>query len=74
MCSKRDVIIFFAGVAAMHTLGHIMVGYLGMLPMTFMSIEWTQNLNIFAIALNAIITLNFCFLIRSKVCSKRKKQ
>lgn len=57
MCSKRDVVIFFAGVSAFHTISHIMIGYLGILPLTFLSIEWTQNLNMLAIGLNVVITV-----------------
>lgn len=57
MCSKRDLVIFFAGVAAMHTLSHLMIGYLGVLPMTFMSIEWTQNLNMITIVASAVLTV-----------------
>lgn len=57
MCSKRDVIVFLAGASAFHTLSHIFIAYLGILPLTFLSIEWTQQLNIFAIVLNALITL-----------------
>jgi hypothetical protein len=57
MCSKRDIIIFFAGVSAFHTISHIMIGYLGILPLTFLGIDWTVQLNIISIAVNAIITL-----------------
>ncbi len=57
MCSKRDVVIFFAGVSAFHTISHILIGYLGVLPLTFLSIHWTVQLNMIAIAVNAVITV-----------------
>lgn len=56
MWSKKDFIIFFAGVEAFHTISHIIVAATGVLPLQFTFITWTQQLNIIAIIVNAIIT------------------
>jgi len=54
--SKRDIVIFFAGIQTFHTLSHIAINYLGILPIELV-INWTQQLNVLAIGINAIITL-----------------
>ena len=61
MCSKKNIIVFFAGAEAFHTLGHIIIGMSGMLPIKFFSILWTQNLNIVGIIINAVITMGLLY-------------
>lgn len=56
MWSKKDFIIFFAGVEAFHTVSHAIVAITGVLPLQFAFITWTQQLNIIAIVVNALIT------------------
>ena len=57
MCSKRDVIIFFAGAQVFHTLSHIILNFTDTLPINVFSITWTQQLNVAAIAINGLITV-----------------
>lgn len=57
MISLRDVIIFLAGAQAFHTISHIAIGYLHILPIKIFGINWTQQLNLFAIIINAVITI-----------------
>jgi len=57
MLSKRDIIIFFAGAEAFHTLVHILFSMAGTLPIKFFNFLLTPQLNMFAIVLNAIITI-----------------
>lgn len=56
MCSKRDIVIFLAGAEAFHTLSHVIISFTDMLPMTVWNITVTQQLNVMAIAANAVIT------------------
>lgn len=56
MFSKKEWIIFAAGAAAFHTLSHIAIAYTSLLPLRIFGIEWTSMLNLFAIAINAILT------------------
>lgn len=57
MFSFRDFIIFLAGAEFFHTISHIILPFLITLPMEFTFIVLTKNLNMFVIAINAIITL-----------------
>lgn len=55
--SNKEWIIFFAGAEAFHTLSHILLGYLHVLPIKFFSITWTKQLNYLGIIINALITV-----------------
>ena len=57
MVTTRDIVIFFAGAEAFHTISHILIGYLHILPIKLFSITWTQQLNFWAILINAAITV-----------------
>ncbi len=57
MFSKRDIVIFFAGAEAFHTLVHIWFSMAGTLPIKVFNFSLTPQLNMFAIVLNAIITI-----------------
>jgi hypothetical protein len=57
MWSKKDLIIFFAGVEAFHTLSHLMIAVSGTLPIQFFFITWTQPLNIIGIIVNGLVTI-----------------
>ncbi len=56
MFSKKEIIIFFAGFEASHTLTHIFMRFLGMLPVHIAHIVWTEQLNNWSIIINLIIT------------------
>lgn len=55
MFSQRDLIIFLAGAVTFHALAHIMMGYMGMLPMQFGPIMLTEALNTFAVIASAVV-------------------
>ena len=59
----RDAFVFFAGAAAFHTLSHIWLGLSGVLPMEiqFPTMTITQGLNVFAIVVNALITVGLLY-------------
>lgn len=57
MISLRDIVIFLAGAEAFHTISHIAIGYLHVLPIKICHINWTQRLNVIAIITNALITI-----------------
>ena len=56
MTTLKAWIIFFAGAEAFHTLSHIVFYFSGILPIAFYSIVVTQQLNLWAIIINAVIT------------------
>lgn len=63
MCSKRDTLIFLAGAQTFHTLSHIIINFTDTLPIKFFSIMWTQQLNVFAIILNALVAVGLFWWI-----------
>lgn len=56
MCSKRDTIIFLAGVEAFHTISHIAIGLTHILPIEICKITVTYQLNLMSIIINGLIT------------------
>jgi hypothetical protein len=62
----RDVFVFLAGAAAFHALSHVWLGLSGLLPMEtqFPSMTITQNLNLFAIVVNGLITVGLLYAAR----------
>jgi hypothetical protein len=59
----RDAWVFLAGAEAFHTLSHVWLGLSGMLPMEiqFPPMTVTRGLNVFAIVVNALITVGFLY-------------
>jgi|GEM_PF-889273 len=57
MWTKKNVIIFFAGAEAFHTLSHILLPRFVQLPMMFGNFLYTQQWNIGAIVFNGIVTV-----------------
>lgn len=57
MLKLRDVIIFIAGAEFFHTLSHIILPYFITLPLNIKFMTFTSSLNIWAIIINAIITI-----------------
>lgn len=57
MFSFRDLIIFLAGAEFFHTITHIMMAFWVTLPLDFKFVVLTKNLNLFAIVVNAIVTI-----------------
>lgn len=62
MWQAKEIIIFFAGAEAFHTLTHIVISFSGILPVKFFFINWDQRLNLFAIISNAVMTALLLFL------------
>lgn len=56
MSVRKEAIIFFAGVEAFHTLAHIAINRMSTLPI-HVGFDLTQQINLFAIIANALITL-----------------
>lgn len=57
MCTLRDIVIFAAGAEFFHTLSHIMLPLFIKLPLDMHVIVLTQDFNLWAIGINAVITL-----------------
>lgn len=57
MFKLRDVVIFAAGAEFFHTLSHIILPYFITLPIDMKFIEFTPTINVWAIAINAVITI-----------------
>jgi hypothetical protein len=57
MCSLRDVVIFFAGAEFFHTISHIILPYFVTLPLDMKFMVFTPSWNVFAIVVNAVITI-----------------
>jgi len=55
--TKREVVIFFAGVEAFHTLSHLVLSVSGQLPMRVFGFNVTAGLNVWAIVVNAAVTV-----------------
>ena len=56
MWTKREIVIFFAGFEAFHTLSHLALSVSGQLPIRVFGFTVTAGLNAWAIAVNAAIT------------------
>lgn len=66
MLSKREWIAFAAGAFSFHTFSHIVIAYAD-LPIKFMGITLTQQLNMYAIIGSAVITVAlFWWLSKTK--------
>lgn len=57
MLKLRDVVIFFAGAEFFHTLSHIVLPYFISLPLNMGFMMFTPTWNIWAIVINAILTI-----------------
>lgn len=57
MFSLKNVLIFLAGAEFFHTLSHILLPFFVELPLETKVIYLTSTLNVWAIIINAIITL-----------------
>lgn len=57
MFTLKHVLIFFAGAEFFHTLSHILLPFFVELPLETKVIHLTFSLNMWAIVINAIITL-----------------
>lgn len=57
LTTLKEWVIFFAGAEAFHTFSHIIFYFSGALPVTFYTIVVTQQLNLWAIIINAVITI-----------------
>lgn len=57
MFSGRDLVVFLAGAEFFHTLSHILIPYFFTLPLDMKFMTLTSMFNIWAIAINGIITV-----------------
>lgn len=57
MFSFRDFIIFLAGAEFFHTLSHIIMIFFVNLPLNIKFMTLTPTINLWAIVINAIITI-----------------
>lgn len=57
MFSNKELVIFLAGAEAFHTLSHIFLCCMHILPLKLFTITWTKQLNRAAIVINAVITV-----------------
>lgn len=60
--TKRDLIMFLAGVQVFHTLTHIVIGFTNVLPLELV-INWTRELNMWAIGINLVVTGALFYLL-----------
>lgn len=67
MC-KRCLYVFLAGALAMHTLGHVMLVFSNLLPLSVFGITVTQNLNYLIIVASAFLTGLCLYLARDYKC------
>jgi len=57
MWSKKEILIFLAGAAVFHTLSHIFLPMVISLPMQVSFFTFTDQMNIFAIIVSAVIAI-----------------
>lgn len=57
MWSKKEIVIFCAGAQAFHTLSHIIISMTGTLPIHVFGMIVTQQFNLYAIIINAVVTV-----------------
>jgi hypothetical protein len=57
MSLKRDIVVFFAGAEAFHTLSHIIMAFAFQFPVQMKWMAFTTTMNVFAILINAAITV-----------------
>lgn len=71
MWSKKDWVIFFAGIEVFHTLSHIALALSGALPVEFFFVMWTEQLNRWGIIINAAIALGLLWWAYQLSCCER---
>jgi len=57
MISKRDLGMMLVGAALFHMVGHMIVAWMGILPLQFGSMVLTQQLNMIAIVASAVVAV-----------------
>lgn len=57
MWSKREILIFFTGAEAFHTMSHVLLPMLIQLPIKIWTYNYTKQWNMYVIAINALITI-----------------
>lgn len=60
-CWKHHLLIFLAGAEAFHTVSHILLRYSNTLPLQVFGFEFGQSGNLWAILINAIITVGLLY-------------
>lgn len=62
LCSKKDCLIFLAGAAAFNAVIHAIFAYAGTFPFHYMTMEWTQQMNMISIIVNAVVSVGLLWL------------
>ena len=61
MCTKKQALIFLAGAETFHTFVHVCIAFMGQFPYQMPWMTLTQTLNVWAIAVNAAITIGLLY-------------
>lgn len=65
MNCKNNLLYFFAGAAALHTISHIWFAYSGLLPFSAMGFVLTPQINTIIMAVSAALTFLLLYLAQS---------
>lgn len=62
--STRDIVVFFAGIAAWETLGHWWLGLFGqdLLPMNLGWFTWTQPMNLVTMVVWPVVFVALAYM------------
>lgn len=61
MCAKY-IYVFLAGALAFHTLGHIMLAFTNLLPMTVFGMHFDAHLNAITIIASGLLTIGLLYM------------
>lgn len=64
MPTFRDIVVFFAGAEAFHTIAHIMIALSVNLPLQTKYLTLTSTMNSWSIVINGALTLVLLWLAR----------
>lgn len=62
MFSLRDLVVFLAGVEFFHTVVHILLPHFIAFPIEMKHMAFTTSMNLWAIAINAVLTIALLWL------------
>lgn len=65
MYSKRDILMFLAGAMVFHTVSHIFLPVLGLLPMQVFSFVLTYQVNVVIIIMSALVSVGLLWWARN---------
>lgn len=64
MISRRDFGMMLVGAALFHMISHMIIGWMGMLPLKFGPILLTEQLNMIAIVASALLAFGLFWWAR----------